>query len=481
MPPQTADLHDPVAYRASYALPEAWPEASAMRCFSEGQARCFRTFGVVPGVIGLLEPVLLIAGLWFLMLAGFAMLVAWRAGLLLVALWPLKRAKAPRALPEDQPVYTVLLPLFREAGSVQGLAEAMNRLRWPHERLDILVLLEAGDAATAAAAHRARWPAGTRIFILPEGEPRTKPRALNYGLAHARGTYLCIYDAEDRPHPEQLKAAAAAFAAGGPELACLQAPLLAHNRGESWLAAQWALEYDIQFRLLLPAMARCGLPFALGGTSNHFRTEMLRRALGWDAWNVTEDADLGVRLARLGARMGTIAPPTLEEAPETLPVWAAQRSRWIKGFLQTWLVLMRQPRLAVAELGPGAFLAFNAALLGTVLTALAHGPLLALVIVGAMSSGAWPGAFGLFLLLAGYAVNAAAGLAAPGANWSVRLRALATLPLYWPLHSLAAARAVYGLARRPHFWAKTPHALTRSEAIHTDAEPAPYFSTGSSP
>ncbi|MFT5774722.1 glycosyltransferase family 2 protein [Hyphomonas sp.] len=189
------------------------------------------------------------------------------------------------------------------------------------------------------------------------GLPRTKPRALNYGLARARGAYVVVYDAEDRPDPRQLREAVAAFVrgVGTSRLACVQAPLVGMPEGGGWLSAQWALEYAIQFGRILPALARLGLPIALGGTSNHFNRARLIEAGGWDAWNVTEDADLGLRLARRGARVGMIAPPTLEAPPEQMGVWLAQRSRWLKGLLQTWLVLMRTLAASLREMGLAGF------------------------------------------------------------------------------------------------------------------------------
>jgi len=186
--------------------------------------------------------------------------------------------------------------------------------------------------------------------VVPPGLPRTKPRALNYGLARARGEFVVVNDAECRPHPDQLKAAVRAFRAAGKRLACVQAPLVGDG-ARGWIAGQRALEYAVQFGRLLPAQARLGLPIAPGGTSNHFRRRALTSAGGWDAWNVTEDADLGLRLARTGWRVGMIATPTQEAPPEALLVWINQRSCWLKGFLQTWLVVMRRPRAAMREMG----------------------------------------------------------------------------------------------------------------------------------
>lgn len=260
--------------------------------------------------------------------------------------------------PAGWPVYTLLIALKDEAETAPQLAAAIRALDYPADRLDIKLLIETGDASTRHALRAQRWPAGTELLVVPPGLPRTKPRALNYGLARARGTFVVVYDAEDRPDPDQLKAAVRAFAAAGPELACVQAPLVGDAAG-GWIAGQWALEYAVQFGRLLPGQARLGLPIALGGTSNHFRRGALLRAGGWDAWNVTEDADLGLRLARAGLRVGMIRPPTLEAPPDGLLVWVNQRSRWLKGFVQTWLVVMRRPRAAMREMGLAGFAAMQ--------------------------------------------------------------------------------------------------------------------------
>ncbi len=218
--------------------------------------------------------------------------------------------------------------------------------------------------------------------------------------------------------------------------------------------------------ILLPALARLRLPLLLGGTSNHFRADVLRELGGWDAWNVTEDADLGVRLARSGYHAAMIASPTLEEAPETLGIWMAQRSRWLKGFLQTWLVMMRRPRQTARQVGPTGFLALQLGLGGTLLAAILHAPIvLAVLLFAVLSAQPGIGQAGLGLLAAGYVINLLVAGFAPGRCDRWRLALMASLPLYWPLQSLAAIRALYSFILSPHFWAKTPHGLTLSRPV----------------
>jgi len=227
--------------------------------------------------------------------------------------------------------------------------------------------------------------------------------------------------------------------------------------GRGWIAGQWALEYAVQFGRFLPGLASLGLPIALGGTSNHFRRAHLEAAGGWDAWNVTEDADLGLRLARRRLRVGVIAPPTLEAPPEKLGVWLAQRSRWLKGFLQTWLVVMRRPGKALREMGLGNFLTLQLTLGVAILSAMVHGPWVLWLAAMVLLPGSVVAPVFLWFVGFSYAAGILMALAAPGKQDMRRLLLALTLPAYWPLQSVAMARALYSLARRPHFWAKTPH------------------------
>ena len=228
----------------------------------------------------------------------------------------------------------------RERDTPLGL-KVWSPKHYPADRLEIRLALEADDRETIAAARALALDRKYRIVLVPEGGPRTKPRALNYALRFCSGEIITVHDAEDRPHPRQLRTAAESFAAAGPDLACLQAPLNWFNRSECWLTRQFALEYAAHFHALLPLYARLRWPLPLGGTSNHFRAAALRRAGGWDAWNVTEDADLGFRLHALGYRCNVIAPLTLEEAPTRIWPWVCQRSRWLKGYAQTLAVHSR--------------------------------------------------------------------------------------------------------------------------------------------
>jgi glycosyltransferase XagB len=241
---------------------------------------------------------------------------------------------APTLSERELPLYTIIAPMHREAAVAAQFLAALRALDYPAAKLDAKIVLEHDDAETAEALRAAAPPPWVEIVLAPPGEPRTKPRALNAALPLARGRLLTIFDAEDRPEPGQLRRAAEAFAAAGPRLACLQARLLIDNADRGWLAYFFAIGYAALFDVINPGLAALGLPIPLGGTSNHFRTDILRRVVGWDAWNVTEDADLGLRFACLGYQVGVLDAVTREDAPLSLRNWMGQRTRWMKGWMR---------------------------------------------------------------------------------------------------------------------------------------------------
>ncbi|NJL08250.1 MAG: glycosyltransferase, partial [Methylacidiphilales bacterium] len=371
----------------------------------------------------------------------------------------------------DLPRYTIVVPLYREAQMVAPLLDALGALDYPREKLEILLVVEDDDAETRRAITAVGVPPHVKVVVAPAIGPRTKPKALNVALPFALGDYLVVYDAEDQPEPGQLRQAVAAFRTGSRALACVQARLAIENAKDGWLTQLFAGEYAGQFDVLLPMVTAHHLPLPLGGTSNHFRLDVLRRVGGWDAFNVTEDADLGIRLARFGWQTGLIASTTWEEAPRHLPAWLKQRTRWFKGWMQTWLVHMRQPRRLQGDLGFAGFLAFQLMIGGSVLSALVH-PVFVLALAlqaatGLVAAGDGLGAVltGLTIatLVFGYAVSAAlvlAGLARRrllSIGWVV-----ATLPVYWLLLSAAAWRAAWQLAVDPFHWEKTEHGFART-------------------
>ncbi len=287
----------------------------------------------------------------------------------------------PRPRDAALPVYTVIVALHREGRVIGQLVEALCRLDYPPAKLDIKLVIETGDRETADALARLALPAHIQVLTAPPGHPRTKPRALNVALPLARGALTVVYDADDRPDPGQLRDAVAAFAHLPRRIACLQARLAIDNADQNLLTRLFALEYAALFEAINPGLLGMGHPIPLGGTSNHFRTRVLQEACGWDAWNVTEDADLGVRLARAGYGIADLPSRTLEEAPGTLRGWLRQRTRWIKGFMQTCLTHSRQPLVAVRQLGLAGAFALATTILGTVLSALGYPVFLGLLLL----------------------------------------------------------------------------------------------------
>jgi len=383
-----------------------------------------------------------------------------------------KRRRRPfvAAIPEGSlPVYTVMVALYREADVAAQLVTALKRLHWPASLLDIKLVCEADDRETIEALAAQDLGPQFEIVEVPAMHPRTKPKALTYALAGARGAYLAVYDAEDRPHPEQLREAHARFAAASHRVACLQAPLVIGNGGQSWLSALFALEYAALFRALLPMLARYGMPLPLGGTSNHFRTEVLSAAGGWDPFNVTEDADLGMRLYRLGYRSEVIERQTIEDAPTNPGIWLRQRTRWYKGWLQTWLVMMRDPGALRREMGLRAFGVFHLLIGGMLISSLAHPLVLAFLLqsVVAMLSRPVAGvplteqllfAIDFVNILGSYAIFLLLGTVAMIDREKKRIGwRFAAVPIYWMMVSLAAWRAVLELRSNPFLWHKTPH------------------------
>ncbi len=374
------------------------------------------------------------------------------------------RALDERTLPE----YTVLVPLYRETEVLPALLKALAALDYPPSKLDIKLIFDEDDPETVALARELRPPGHFKFLVVPAGLPRTKPKALNYGLIQATGQYCVIYDAEDIPEPDQLKKAVVAFRKAAPEVVCLQARLSFYNRDQNLLTRWFTAEYAQWFDLTLPGLHATGGVIPLGGNSNHFVTEKVRELGAWDPYNVTEDADLGVRLFRAGYRTAMFNSTTYEEANSAPANWVRQRTRWLKGWMQTWLVHMRRPGRLFKELGPRGFLSFQLVIGGTLFIGLANPILWALTTLWflgrwAAVSELFPGpvfylaALSLYLgnFLFGYLY--ALGAALRGYHTVVRYGLLA--PAYWLLISLAAWRAAFHLLFRPFHWEKTAHGL----------------------
>lgn len=372
---------------------------------------------------------------------------------------------------KDLPFYTILVPLFHEQSkTIAQLITALERFDYPHEKLDIKFLLEADDIQTLLTVQKSNLPFNVQILKVPTGQPRTKPRACNYGLEFAIGEYITIFDAEDKPDPDQLKAALYTFQTGDPKLVCVQCPLNYYNRHENFLTRLFSLEYTFWFDVQLPALNQLKLPIPLGGTSNHFRTDFLRKIGGWDPFNVTEDADLGIRIHSLGGKVGMAYSTTYEEANCKVGNWLLQRSRWIKGYMQTYLVHMRNPLKLFKNLGWHGFISFQFLIGGTIFSALANLFLWVVFIATwllpthythslftpTLLHIAWFNFIAGNILLVGVHLIAACRR---------RLYTLALsaflLPVYWILMSIASYISLYELIVRPSYWHKTTHGISK--------------------
>ncbi len=379
-----------------------------------------------------------------------------------------------RAVPDSAlPTYTVLIPAYREPEVINHLISSIARMEYPVNRLEVLVLVEEDDDDTIDAVRDADPGRQFKLVLVPPAEPRTKPKALNFGLTLARGELVAVYDAEDEPDPLQLRRAAVALRRLGPDVGCVQAKLSYSNPEQNLITKWFTIEYAMWFSFFLPGLASMHAPIPLGGTSNHFRRLALRSLGGWDPYNVTEDADLGIRMFREGYSVRVLESVTLEEANSDFVNWVKQRSRWYKGYLQTLFVHLRSPRELVREMGWRGVAHFAIFVGGTPVLAflnpvfwlmtafwfIGHPSFIERVFPAPIyyfGLACW--AFGNFLL--GYLTLISCRITRRGEFfWAALL-----VPLYWVMMSVASVKAVVQLVGRPAFWEKTAHGLQGSAA-----------------
>ncbi len=378
------------------------------------------------------------------------------------------------AVPDEElPVYTVLLPVYYEPEIVQNLLRGIGHLHYPADKLEVLLLTEEDDTATQAALLDTPVEL-VRVIVVPDHQPKTKPAACNYGMSlpGLKGELITIYDAEDIPDPLQLRRAVVALRRAPADVGCLQARLCYFNERQNLLTRWFTMEYDQWFAAILPAVAQARNVVPLGGTSCHMTARVWREVGGWDAYNVTEDADLGVRLARYGYRTLILDSITFEEANSDVINWIRQRSRWYKGYLQTSIVHLRQPRHLRRELGLRATLRLvNLTGLVPILNALNLLLWSAMVVWMVARPNAIAVMFppftyytSLALLMLASPLSIFAGLTTTVALGKPYLWWAALLvPGYWMLQSIAAYKALYQLFFRPSYWELTVHGLAGSE------------------
>lgn len=376
---------------------------------------------------------------------------------------PILSARAPP--PDKLPQVSVLIPLHDESDILNALLHRIGLLSYPKTLLDVILVIEATDKRTRAHLQSATLPNWMRVLIVPPGRITTKPRALNYALPFCRGEIVGIYDAEDAPDPEQISDVVAAFHAQPEKMACVQSVLDFYNAKSNALSRFFAIEYATWFRLILPGVARMGFAIPLGGTSVFFRRAVLERLHGWDAHNVTEDADLGIRLARAGYRTMLINSVTLEEANNAAWPWIKQRSRWLKGYLITYFTHMRRPMRLLFELGAWKFLGFQAFFLSAI-SQYMLAPLIwscMLLFLGAphWMQNALPPEFLGNLMLAFIAMWCASTVvyivAVSGKAHRYLIPWTICMGAYLALGTLAIYKGAWELITRPFYWDKTAH------------------------
>lgn len=383
----------------------------------------------------------------------------------------------------DWPTYTIFCPLYKEWHVVPQFVTAMSRLDYPKDKLQVMLLLEEDDHETQEKITTFDLPKYFTVVVVPDSQPKTKPKACNYGLKTATGEYSVIYDAEDVPDPDQLKKAVLAFRKSDEKVACMQAKLNFYNSHHNLLTRLFTAEYTLWFDLILTGLQSIQAPIPLGGTSNHFRTASLHELGGWDAFNVTEDCDLGMRLVKQGYKTAIFDSTTMEEANSAFFNWFGQRSRWIKGYIQSYFVHMRNPSLFRRNFKNPDLFTFQLIVGGKVLSMLVN-PLLWIMTIayfgfrstfGTFIESLFPGPLlyvGVFSAVVGnflYIYYYMIGSAKKG-HFDLIIYGL-FIPVYWLMMSVATLIASYKIIVDPHYWFKTQHGLhLKSEGANTQAE-----------
>jgi cellulose synthase/poly-beta-1,6-N-acetylglucosamine synthase-like glycosyltransferase len=379
---------------------------------------------------------------------------------------------APKTAQFRLPRVSVMVPLLHEQDIAGALIKRLEKLTYPKSLLDIVLVLEATDEVTRATLARTVLPSWITVIEVPDADGlTTKPRALNYALDFCRGSIIGVWDAEDAPEPDQIEKVVTRFNEAPENVVCLQGILDYYNPKENWISRCFTIEYATWWRLILPGIAKLGLVLPLGGTTLFFKREPLEKLGRWDAHNVTEDADLGVRLARHGYVTELIPTVTYEEANCRPWRWVRQRSRWLKGFMITYIVHMKDPIQLIRDLGFMRFMGLQMIFLAT-FSQFALAPVL---------WSFWVTLFGIshpvHTVLGDTATTALivlfftsellnitmAMVAVSGQHHRHLMKWVLTTPLYFTLGALAAYKAIYEMIVTPFYWDKTQHGMTKEQ------------------
>ena len=440
------------------------PIAESCRGFRKAQTATWVTLGLISCLaLATFHFTLTALVLWAVL--TLALTAAMKLGALVQTLRLPPKEPANPAIIARLPTVSIMVALYKEADIAARLVRRLGRLDYPRELLDILLVVEEDDKLTRNALLAADLPPWMRILVAPRGRVMTKPRALNFALSQCRGSIVGVYDAEDAPEPDQIRKVVTRFHQRGPRVACLQGVLDFYNPTRNWLSRCFTIEYASWFRVVLPGLQRLGMPLPLGGTTLFFRRDVLEKLGGWDAHNVTEDADLGMRLVRHGYRTEVIATTTYEEANCVALPWVKQRSRWVKGYMMTYLTHMRDPVLLWRQLGPKAFFGFQVLFLGSLSQALLLPLMWSLMmlqlglghpVASVLSHGTIMAMVAFFVVSEVLNITLGiVGLRRSGQKLSWLW--VPTLALYFPLQALAAYKAFWELLHCPFYWDKTSH------------------------
>jgi hypothetical protein len=371
------------------------------------------------------------------------------------------------------PIYSIMVPLYLEADIIERLITNLNEINYPKNKLQVLLVLEESDKVTQAALKRISLAENYKVILVPHSYPKTKPKACNYALQYVTGEYLVIYDAEDAPDKLQLRKALYCFLESNKDVVCCQAMLNYYNYSENWLTSMFAVEYAILFNRILPALEELSLPIPLGGSSNHFKVQILKSLGGWDSYNVTEDADIGIRYAKENLKVRMFNSITAEESPISLKAWLNQRARWIKGFWQTYFIHMRSPIKLFKALGLSGFISF------TILFAVVNFLYLALPITLCLMIFLALGFINftsMQLIIVNFLSYSSLFFGIVTMIWSAYdakkalghlkdIKSIWTFPLYITLLPIAGIMAFYQIITKLHFWSKTQHGVSKNRKV----------------